>query len=83
MHLGALDDANPPQVCQELANTLPSGYPIEVKVYPNARHSFDRADLPARQTRRARGGSIGYDGQAALLAWDETRKFLAKHLKAE
>jgi dienelactone hydrolase len=83
MHLGALDDATPPELCQQLVNTLPAGYPIEVKVYPNARHSFDRIDLPARQVRRARGGSTGYNAEAASLAWDGTRKFFAKHLKAE
>lgn len=83
MLLGALDDATPPEHCQQLAKALPPGYPIEVHVYPNARHSFDRSDLPAVQRRRVRGGTTGYNTQAASHAWEEVRKFFATHLKRQ
>jgi dienelactone hydrolase len=66
-----------------LAKALPPDYPIELTVYPNARHSFDRADLPTYRSRRARGGTTGYDPEAASLAWEKTREFLAKYFKAD
>jgi dienelactone hydrolase len=83
MLLGGLDDATPPEHCQQLAKELSPDYPIHVHVYPNARHSFDRADLPAVQRRRVRGGSTGYEPQAASQAWEEVRKFFANRLKGE
>ena len=83
MLLGALDDATPPEHCQQLANALSPGYPIELHVYPNARHSFDRSDLPAVQRRRVRGGTTGYDPKAASQAWEQVRKFFTNHLREQ
>lgn len=81
MLLGALDSASPPEHCQELAKKLPNDFPVKVHVYPDARHSFDRSDLPSYRARRVRGGAVGYNAKAAGEAWEEVRKFFSTRLK--
>jgi len=81
MLLGADDDAAPPEHCQELAKKLPNDFAPKVHVYPEARHSFDRSDLPRYRSRRVRGGSVGYNAKAAGEAWEEVRKFFQTQLR--
>ena len=75
MLLAELDDLSSAWACQELVKRLDSAPPIEVRVYPNARHAFDVPELPAL-LHRSRGGTLGHDPQAAAAAREEVRRFL-------
>jgi dienelactone hydrolase len=77
MLLGGLDEVSPARVCQELVRRLASDLPIEVRVYPAARHAFDVPELPPL-LRRARGGPLGHDPQAASAAREEVKRFLGR-----
>lgn len=70
--LGGQDDIAPPGLCQELVRTVGSGYPVEVRTYPEARHSFDASDLPPTMPSRAfPGKTVGFHAEAARQAWAE------------
>ena len=75
MLLGALDDVTSAWACQELVKRLPGDLPIEVRLYPQARQAFDVPELPP-VVHRSRGGTLGYDPQAAAAAREEVRRFL-------
>jgi dienelactone hydrolase len=82
MLLGALDDVNLPQHCQELAKALPEGTSLQVRTYEGARHSFD--DHTLRPVMPFLGNmTVGYNREAATQAWDEVMKFLSAHLKSK
>jgi dienelactone hydrolase len=66
----------PDPLCQELVKRL-GDQPIEVHVYPEARHAFDVPDLPPF-TRLPNGGPIGHDPRSAAAACEEVRRFLAR-----
>jgi dienelactone hydrolase len=70
--LAGLDDIAPPAPCQELVRTVGSARPVEVRTFPDARHSFDMSDLPATAPSRAfPGRTTGYHAAAARQAWSE------------
>jgi dienelactone hydrolase len=77
MLLGGKDDVSSTRACQELAKRLGGDVPVEVHVYPEARHAFDVPDLPPF-VRRTRGGTLGYDPQAATAARAEVTRFLGR-----
>lgn len=83
---GEKDDWTPAEPCRQLAvRSRAAGYPVDIKIYPGAHHSFDN-DRPERfvqQRRNGRGATTG--GNPA--AWADARKqvsdFLARHLGAK
>jgi dienelactone hydrolase len=77
MLLAGLDDVSWTWACQDLIKRLPDGFPAEVRVYPNARHAFDVAELPPLLPW-ARGGTLGHDPQAAAAAREEVKRFLGR-----
>ncbi len=69
---GGRDDWVPPKDCTRFS---PRGASIDVKVYPNAAHSFD-LQIPLQ---RYLGKRIGFDASAAKQARREILKFIKKH----
>lgn len=76
MLLADQDEVSWTWACQDLVKRLPSGLPVEVCVYPEARHAFDVPDLPPLLRRP--GGAIGHDPQAAAAAHPEVKRFLGR-----
>jgi dienelactone hydrolase len=77
MLLGGLDDYSPVRACEELVNRLGDGLPIEVRLYPDARHAFDVPELPPL-LRQASGRTLGHDPQATAAARDGVLRFLGR-----
>lgn len=77
MLLAGKDEVSPARVCQELVTRAGNGQPIEVHVYPEARHAFDVAELPPLLQRGA-AGPVGHDPGSAGAARDDVRRFLAR-----
>jgi dienelactone hydrolase len=87
--IGELDDWTPAEPCRRLAETAKgAGYPVEIKVYPGAHHSFDSA-APVRYVAErvngnaltGRGATTGGNADAWADAIDQVGAFLAKHTK--
>ncbi|HEY1247070.1 MAG TPA: dienelactone hydrolase family protein [Hyphomicrobiaceae bacterium] len=87
--IGELDDWTPAEPCRRLAEAAKSaGYPVEIKIYPSAHHSFDSI-LPVRYVagrinRNAptgRGATTGGNAEAWADAIDRVARFLAEHVK--
>jgi dienelactone hydrolase len=74
--LAGQDELSSTRACQELVERLGESQPIEVHVYPEARHAFDVPDLPALLPRP--GGAIGHDPDATAAAREEVNRFLAR-----
>jgi dienelactone hydrolase len=86
--IGELDDWTPAEPCRRLAAAAQAaGYPVEIKIYPAAHHSFDsKASIRFVDGRinihapTGRGATTG--GNAA--AWDDAivrvERFLSEHL---
>jgi dienelactone hydrolase len=87
--IGALDDWTPAEPCRRLAEAARSaGYPVEIKVYPGAHHSFDSI-LPIRYVAQrinvnsatGRGATTGGNPEAWADAIGQVARFLAQHAK--
>ena len=87
--IGALDDWTPAEPCRKLAEAAQSaGYPVEIKVYPGAHHSFDSI-LPVRHVAErinalsptGRGATTGGNPEAWADAIDQVASFLARHAR--
>jgi dienelactone hydrolase len=87
--IGELDDWTPPEPCRRLAAAAQSaGYPVEIKVYPGAHHSFDSI-LPIRRVAErinmnsptGRGATTGGHAEAWADAIVRVERFLAEHLR--
>jgi dienelactone hydrolase len=87
--IGELDDWTPAEPCRRLAAAAQSAeYPVEIKVYPGAHHSFDSV-LPVRYVaeRRnmnsptGRGATTGGNAEAWADAVVRVQRFLAEHLR--
>jgi dienelactone hydrolase len=87
--VGERDDWTPAKPCQELAQRAQAaGYPVAIKVYPGAQHSFDSSAptryLPNRRnanSQTGRGATTGGDPVAWADAIKEVTAFFAKALK--
>jgi len=86
---GERDDWTPAEPCRRLAeSSRAAGYPVDIKVYPGAYHSFD-SDRPVRydgQRNNAsapsgRGATTGGDPAAWADARKQVAAFFALHLK--
>jgi dienelactone hydrolase len=77
MLLAGLDDVSWTWACQDLIKRLPAGFPVEVHLYPAARHAFDVPELPAILQWRG-GRTLGHDPQAAADAKEAVRRFLGR-----
>ncbi|MGB0086498.1 MAG: dienelactone hydrolase family protein [Rhodomicrobiaceae bacterium] len=86
--IGELDDWTPAEHCRKLAKAAQSaGYPVEIKVYPDAHHSFDSI-APVRYIARrinrnsptGRGATTGGNAQAWADAIEQVDRFLAAHV---
>ena len=89
--IGEKDDWTPAEPCRRLAEgSRAAGYPVDIKIYPDAHHSFDN-DRPIRFDERRNNGSSP-SGRGATTggnpaAWEDTKKqvaeFFALHLKKQ
>lgn len=87
--IGALDDWTPAEPCRKLTEVAQSaGYPVEIKVYPAAHHSFDSI-MPVRyvaerinaNSTTERGATTGSNPDAWADAVDQVARFLDRHAK--
>src|SRR5262249_56861749 len=76
MLLAGRDEVSSNRACTELVTRLGVDQPIEVRMYPDARHAFDVPDLPPLLRRP--GGAIGHDPRAAGAARAEVKRFLGR-----
>lgn len=80
--LGQLDDITPPSLCEELIKMLPPGSPVDVRLFPGARHSFDNSDLaPVTASQSFPGRTIGFQAAASAEAWREVARLFDARLK--
>jgi dienelactone hydrolase len=89
--IGEQDDWTPAEPCQKLtAAAQASGYPVRIKVYAGAHHSFDN-DRPVRYVATrinanapgGRGATTGGDPQAWADSIREVVAFFGQRLKHE
>ena len=86
---GEKDDWTPAEPCRQLAErSRAAGYPVEIKIYPDAHHAFD-SNAPVRYDAR-RNNNSSSSGRGATTggnpaAWEDAKKevaaFFAQHLK--
>ena len=77
--VGDLDDWTPATRCQAMMERRAGrGAPVELVVYPNARHAFDWIDL--QPARRVAGYLMEYHEASAQQSMALHRKFLATHI---
>ena len=87
--IGEKDDWTPAEPCQRLTDAAQkAGYPVAIKVYPGAHHSFDSPNpvryVPTRINGNApggRGATTGGDPAAWADAIREVVAFFSQHLK--
>lgn len=86
---GELDDWTPAEECWRLVTTSrAAGYPVEIKIYPGAHHSFD-SDYPLRfnpergnpNSLTGKGATTGGHPAAWADAKVQVRDYFARHLK--
>lgn len=86
--IGELDDWTPAKPCRELAEgAREAGYPVEIKVYPGAHHSFDSLApvryVAERANANAPGGlgaTTGGNAEAWADAIERVTAFLADRI---
>jgi dienelactone hydrolase len=87
--IGEKDDWTPAEPCRRLSDTSrAAGFPVDIKIYPGAQHSFD-SDRPVRFDERrnninapnGRGATIGGDPVAWADAKKQVTGFFAQHLR--
>ena len=87
--IGEKDDWTPAEPCRRLADAAQkAGYPVAIKIYPGAHHSFDSPNpvryVPTRINANApggRGATTGGDPAAWADAIREVAVFFGQHLK--
>ncbi len=86
--IGELDDWTPAEPCRRLAEAAQAaGYPVEIKTYPAAHHSFD-SRAPIRYVAErininaptGRGATTGGNAEAWEDAIGRVERFLSEHL---
>ena len=88
--VGALDDWTPAAPCVALVERARArGGPVDIKVYPDAHHSFDEPGTPVRyrpevrnhsKTEGCSGATVGTEPVARADAIDEVTRFFAREL---
>jgi len=87
--IGEKDDWTPAEPCRNLVEIArQAGFPVSIKVYPGAHHSFD-SNFPVRydpnringNSPTGRGATTGGDPKAWGDAVREVKAFFARHLK--
>lgn len=87
--IGESDDWTPAEPCQRLVDiSKAAGFPLDIKVYPGAHHSFD-SNNPTRyvaernnfNAQGGRGATTGGDPKAWADARQQVSQFFAQHLK--
>ena len=73
---GAVDNITPFSDCESLIKNLSKPHKFTYRIYDNAHHQFDMANLPSKLKRYY--GTVGYNEQAAESAWKEVSKFLKR-----
>ena len=89
--IGERDDWTPAEPCRRLVKAAQSaGYPVDIKVYPGAHHSFDSPAplrfLPNRRNINApsgAGATTGGNPAAWADAVRQVESFLNKHLSGK
>jgi dienelactone hydrolase len=87
--IGEKDDWTPAEPCRRLTEAAQkAGYPMRIKIYPGAHHSFDSHNpvryVAARINGNApggRGATTGGDPKAWADAIEQVAAFFAEHLK--
>lgn len=87
--IGEMDDWTPAEPCKRLTDAAKAaGYPVAIKIYPGAHHSFDSHSrvryVPTRINSNApggRGATTGGDPAAWADAIREVVAFFGQHLK--
>ena len=87
--IGELDDWTPAEPCRKLAEAARSaGYPVEIKVYPGAHHSFDGispvrfvAERINSNSPTGRGATTGGNAKAWADAIEQVERFLTAHVR--
>jgi dienelactone hydrolase len=86
--IGELDDWTPAEPCRRLAAAAQAaGYPVEIKIYPEAHHSFD-SRVPIRNVAErinfnsptSRGATTGGNAEVWRDAIERVERFLSEHL---
>lgn len=87
--IGEKDDWTPAEPCRRLTDASEkAGYPVAIKIYPGAYHSFD-SNSPARfdpnrynaSAPTGKGATTGGNPEAWADAKVQVRDFFARHLK--
>jgi dienelactone hydrolase len=87
--IGEKDDWTPAEYCRQMVEaSRKAGYPLDIKIYPDAHHSFD-SDNPVRYDPRrtnpesasGHGATTGGNSAAWADAKKQVRSFFAQHLK--
>lgn len=73
---GAIDDVSPFSSCEMLFSQVVKPDKLTIRVYDNARHGFDRSELP--DAVKFPFGTLGYNEAAAKAAWKEVTNFLRR-----
>jgi dienelactone hydrolase len=87
--IGEKDDWTPAEACRRLTEAAQkAGYPVKIKIYPGAHHSFDSHNpvryVAARINGNApggRGATTGGDPKAWADAIEQVAAFFSEHLK--
>ena len=89
--IGENDDWTPAEPCRKLTDaSVQEGYPVAIKIYPGAHHSFD-SDNPVRHVAArintnsptGRGATTGGDPKAWADSIREVIAFFGRHLGKE
>jgi len=87
--IGEKDDWTPAEPCRELTErSRAAGYAVDIKVYPNAHHSFD-GNSPVRYVEQrvnsnsatGRGATTGGDPAAWADSIEQVKGFFARYLR--
>ena len=89
--IGEKDDWTPAEPCRRLADaSRAAGYPVDIKIYPDAHHSFDNNNPVRYDARRNNSSSLSGHGATTggnPAAWEDAKKevaaFFARHLKRQ
>jgi dienelactone hydrolase len=87
--IGEADDWTPAEPCRRMVEAARGqGFPVEIKVYPGAHHSFDSANRVFFNPNRnninvpsGKGATTGGQAEAWADAKVQVRAFFARHLK--